>query len=217
MRLFVESGTYTALLVGCAKMLHAAPGIGNTGSGSSVRVPPGSMRYCVGSKGAPSMVDRTLIRPPSSRLGPLTPEERRAVIAASPVKGVYDEAVDRTSAHEMLQKQQESAGAAEDGYDRHGEFRVPKAPGRETGSPRSSGRDTAGDAFFKSLARSVAPCCREFWSVCCGAATGADERRPIVMRFRQGIIPAILLILPPRQPAAFARRRRKSCTRPRPS
>ena len=40
------------------------------------------------------MVDRCMIRPPSARLGPITPEERKAIIAKSPIKGKYDQAVD---------------------------------------------------------------------------------------------------------------------------
>ncbi len=44
--------------------------------------------------GTPSMVERCMIRPPSARLGPITPEERKAVMAKSPVKGKYDQAVD---------------------------------------------------------------------------------------------------------------------------
>ena len=40
--------------------------------------------------GTPSMVERCMIRPPSARLGPITPEERKALIANSPVKGKYD-------------------------------------------------------------------------------------------------------------------------------
>jgi len=55
-------------------------------------------------KGIPSVVQRTLIRPPSSRLGPLDEGERKAVIARSPVLGLYDEAVDRESAYEVLKK-----------------------------------------------------------------------------------------------------------------
>ncbi len=51
----------------------------------------------------PGIVERALIRPPASRLGPITPEERAAVIAASPCKGKYDTAVDPESAYEMLQ------------------------------------------------------------------------------------------------------------------
>ena len=46
------------------------------------------------------MVQRTLVRPPNSRVGPITEAERRAVVAASPVEGVYDEAEERDSAYE---------------------------------------------------------------------------------------------------------------------
>src|SRR5262249_19704681 len=54
--------------------------------------------------GTPSMVQRTMIRPPSGRIGPVTPEERKAIIAKSPVKGKYDQEVDSESASEMLLK-----------------------------------------------------------------------------------------------------------------
>ena len=65
-------------------------------------------------KGIPSMVQRTLIRPPASRLGPITPQERQQVMAQSPVAGQYDKTIDRESAFEMLQKKAaESASAAE--------------------------------------------------------------------------------------------------------
>ncbi|MDP3656447.1 MAG: DUF853 family protein, partial [Brevundimonas sp.] len=53
-------------------------------------------------KGAPHVVARTLIRPPDSRLGPATDAERAAVMAASPVRGLYDTVVDRESAEEIL-------------------------------------------------------------------------------------------------------------------
>ena len=43
-----------------------------------------------------------MVRPPDSRLGPATDAERAAVIAASPVRGLYDTAVDRESAEEIL-------------------------------------------------------------------------------------------------------------------
>jgi uncharacterized protein len=54
--------------------------------------------------GVPSMVERTMIRPPTARLGVITPAERAAIIAASPCKGKYDTAVDQESAYEILQK-----------------------------------------------------------------------------------------------------------------
>ncbi|ROU04085.1 helicase HerA-like domain-containing protein [Histidinibacterium lentulum] len=61
-------------------------------------------------KGVPGIAERTLIRPPASQLGPVTAEERSAVMAASPVAGRYDVAVDRESAAEMLAAR--AAGAA---------------------------------------------------------------------------------------------------------
>jgi DNA helicase HerA-like ATPase len=61
--------------------------------------------------GTPSMVDRAIVRPPSARIGPVTPEERRAVIDKSPFKGKYDTTVDPNSAYEILQKRLASGGA----------------------------------------------------------------------------------------------------------
>jgi DNA helicase HerA-like ATPase len=53
-------------------------------------------------KGVPSIVERTLMRPPSSRIGTITPEERKQVIAMSPIGAIYDTPVDRQSAFEVL-------------------------------------------------------------------------------------------------------------------
>ena len=53
-------------------------------------------------KGAPNIVGRTAIRPPDSRLGPATDAERAQVMAASPVRGLYETVVDRESAEEIL-------------------------------------------------------------------------------------------------------------------
>ncbi len=52
--------------------------------------------------GVPSVVERTRIRPPRSRMGAITPEERALCISRSPFKGKYDELVDRESAYEIL-------------------------------------------------------------------------------------------------------------------
>ncbi len=52
--------------------------------------------------GAPSPVERVLIRPPASRAGPLTPGERKVLIASSPFAGKYEESIDRESAFEVL-------------------------------------------------------------------------------------------------------------------
>jgi DNA helicase HerA-like ATPase len=61
--------------------------------------------------GTPAIVERVLVRPPSARIGPITPEERKALIAKSPVKGKYDTAVDSESAFEMLQKRVQATAA----------------------------------------------------------------------------------------------------------
>src|SRR5499425_2319108 len=61
--------------------------------------------------GTPSMVERCMVRPPSARLGPITADERKALIAKSPVKGKYDQAVDSESAYEVLQKRLQQTGS----------------------------------------------------------------------------------------------------------
>jgi DNA helicase HerA-like ATPase len=63
-------------------------------------------------KGAPTVVARTRIRPPDSRLGPATDAERAQVMAASPVRGVYDTPIDRESAQEVLNARRGEADRA---------------------------------------------------------------------------------------------------------
>jgi DNA helicase HerA-like ATPase len=62
--------------------------------------------------GSPSPVERTLVKPPRSRLGPLTPKERAIIQSISPLDGKYDETVDRESAEEILKARGEEAAAA---------------------------------------------------------------------------------------------------------
>jgi len=85
-------------------------------------------------KGEPSIVQRTLIRPPEGRIGPVTDAERQSVIGASPVQGKYEETIDRESAHEMLAKRTDTA-AKEAGTGSGGSwtdviFGAPSAPGK---------------------------------------------------------------------------------------
>jgi DNA helicase HerA-like ATPase len=54
--------------------------------------------------GTPAIVERVMIRPPTARIGPITPDERKSVMASSPVKGKYDTTIDSESAYEVLQK-----------------------------------------------------------------------------------------------------------------
>jgi DNA helicase HerA-like ATPase len=115
------------------------------------------------------MVQRTLIRPPASRLGPITPDERRKLIAESPVAGQYDEAVDRESAFEILQKKAKDAQAAQEQSTQSGGSRwtlpdfggsdnnssVERGTTRRAPAPRASNRQTVAEAAIKSVVRSV--------------------------------------------------------------
>lgn len=121
-------------------------------------------------KGIPAMVQRTLIRPPASRLGPITPQERQSILASSPVAGQYDQPIDRESAFEMLQKKAKEAQEAEataqaqpqdtgrtqwtiPGF---GDDRPPASGrGRAAPQPRPSNRQTVAEAAIKSVVRSV--------------------------------------------------------------
>jgi DNA helicase HerA-like ATPase len=66
-------------------------------------------------KGRPSVVERAFVLPPASQIGPITPETRKRIIAASVVAGHYEKTVDRESAYEMLKaragKMAKAAGA----------------------------------------------------------------------------------------------------------
>ena len=62
--------------------------------------------------GAPGVVQRTLIAPPRSRLGPVDAKERAIIQSISPCEGKYDTAVDRESAEEILAARGEAAAAA---------------------------------------------------------------------------------------------------------
>lgn len=60
-------------------------------------------------KGTPGIVQRTLIAPPRSRVGPASPAERQAAVSESPLTGCYEIAIDRNSAYEQLRTKAEAA------------------------------------------------------------------------------------------------------------
>ena len=61
--------------------------------------------------GTPSMVNRVLVRPPSARIGPVSADERKAVIDKSPLKGKYEQTIDPESAYEILQRRLQTGAA----------------------------------------------------------------------------------------------------------
>ena len=99
-------------------------------------------------KGVPSMVGRTLIRPPSGRMGPITPEERKSLITNSPVFGQYEETVDRESAYEKLQKK---AGVRAEAEQQEAAAKVE----RKTTASSARQPQSATDRFVKNMASSV--------------------------------------------------------------
>lgn len=121
-------------------------------------------------KGVPSVVARTLIRPPSSQLGPIDDATRMALMRQSPVAGVYEAEIDRESAFEILRARAETAAAeAEAAERREAEAKEQKTAEREfrsarrysddaprrTSTRRASSRDSIGTTFAKSLARQL--------------------------------------------------------------
>jgi uncharacterized protein len=110
--------------------------------------------------GVPAMVDRALVLPPSARVGPVTPAERQATIAASPLRGKYDEVVDRDSAFEMLQRKAKEAADAAAGQGQGGGF-LGSVLGSvlgtgTTASGRPSTRMSTTEVVVRSVARSMA-------------------------------------------------------------
>jgi hypothetical protein len=62
-------------------------------------------------KGRPSVTERVYVLPPGSQIGPITPEQRQALLKNSLVAGVYEKAVDRESAYEKLQSRAATSAA----------------------------------------------------------------------------------------------------------
>lgn len=104
-------------------------------------------------KGAPQPVQRTLIRPPESRIGPLTKAERKEKLKGSPMAGKYDVTLDRESAYEMLRERGAQLAAAD--AEAEAEANARKLAKKSAPSKRSSNRQSAGEAMLKSTLRSV--------------------------------------------------------------
>jgi len=123
-------------------------------------------------KGAPTVVARTLIRPPASRLGPATQPERQTTMANSPVRGLYDTAQDRESAFETLRARAQQGArqaeldaaqatadkqrAADEKAWEKEQARRDRVESRPAPRARSSNRQSMGEAFGKTLVRTLA-------------------------------------------------------------
>lgn len=96
--------------------------------------------------GSPTQVERILIRPPSSQIGPITTEQREDLLKRSPFHGRYDEEVDRDSAYEML-KQKTEQQRQEELEEKEAKQEKKTSGGRQ--------RQTVTEALLKNAARSI--------------------------------------------------------------
>ena len=99
-------------------------------------------------KGVPGIVERTLIRPPSSQLGRISNTQRRAFMASSDMAGKYDTPLDRESAFEMLRSRAEKAAAEAEAA----EAAIEKAE-EETKAAKTTAAQTPSLREFKNARR----------------------------------------------------------------
>ncbi len=107
-------------------------------------------------KGRPGGVERAYVLPPASRIGPITPDERKAVLDRSPLKGTYDTAVDRESAYEKLAGRAAVSAGADPAKAGAGGGFLDSLKGSLGGLMTGSGRkDSLVEAMAKSAVRTM--------------------------------------------------------------
>jgi DNA helicase HerA-like ATPase len=106
-------------------------------------------------KGVPSIVDRTLICPPTSRIGPVTETERNEVRARSPVGGRYDQALDRESAAEILQARAEKRAKEIAPREAEADNERSKSKPKKRQSTRQSSTEAAIKSFLRSMSTTL--------------------------------------------------------------
>ena len=105
-------------------------------------------------QGRPTVVERGMVLPPASRIGPLTTEERRAAIAASPIAGHYEKLLDRESAYEKLTgAANRKVGAGDTAPQASGAGTVPAEPAAAGGGMFGGIGDVLGGMFGGGTAR----------------------------------------------------------------
>jgi len=130
-------------------------------------------------KGRPNIVERAYVLPPASRIGPITVEERQAIIAASPVAGTYEKAVDRESAYEKLKGRAAAAAPAGAESPAAGGGWMDSVKDSLGGLMTGSGRkDSMVEAMAKSAARTIGSSVgREIVRGVLGSLLGGNRRR----------------------------------------
>ncbi len=138
--------------------------------------------------GAPSIVQRTLIKPPRSRLGVVTKKERAIISSISPYDGKYDELIDRESAEEVLAQKAIDAAETAKEVEEKGEVEVRKRERKSTHlwgidfgkAGKSAARAAAGSAVSIAVAAAM------------GKKSRADPVRTGVSAFVRNIIGGLM-------------------------
>ncbi|MBK1714250.1 helicase HerA-like domain-containing protein [Rubrivivax gelatinosus] len=138
-------------------------------------------------KGRPSVTERVYVLPPGSRIGPVTPAERQALIAGSLVAGVYEKTVDRESAYERLKGRAATAPAASAGLPPGAQAPAGAGGGLMDGlkdalfgstGPRGGKREGLAEAAARSAMRSIGSAVgRELIRGVLGSLVGNSRRR----------------------------------------
>ena len=102
--------------------------------------------------GSPTPVERTLIRPPESKIGPVTNKVRKQFIVTSDLAEKYQENIDRISAYEMLIKRAETKEQEELALENQEEIEEKEKPKKKSSG---RGRQSTTEAFFKSTMRAI--------------------------------------------------------------
>jgi uncharacterized protein len=85
-----------------AETMRANPKIGDMATAITELAVGEALVSFLDAKGRPSVTERVFVLPPGSQIGPITPEQRKALIASSLVAGTYEKVVDRESAYEKI-------------------------------------------------------------------------------------------------------------------
>ena len=144
-------------------------------------------------KGQPTMVERAFVVPPRSQIGPITAEQRKAIIAGSIVFGQYEKTVDRESAYERLKGVAATSGDAAAEAHASGEkggffsslgslfgggAKTPSAPSLPQSAPRGRQADSLMGVMAKSAVRSIGSAVgREIIRGVMGSLFGGGKRR----------------------------------------
>ncbi len=145
------------------------------------------------SKGRPSVTERVFVLPPGSQIGPIMPDQRKALLAGSLVAGVYEKTVDRESAYEKLKVRSVASADAAQSMQQQGSSQPPAAADQATGGglfgglskilfgttgPRGGKQEGLAESAARSAVRSVGSAVgREIVRGVLGSLLGGGRRR----------------------------------------